>query len=398
MLNRLLSHLQADTWSLLGVPLVTLFLGGVTIWLLTALVHSWCLHRHESASHAEVHSRQTLSSWNRFFLTEGRLVAASVLWMRWFAFAALFLYSAVLIADNLYDSISDLDDSRFRQTLHLLERFSDTLRTWGKIGLRAFVLIVGAIWLTKFIENTAELIVDRYVLASGNVRGKLRSQTLNSASSYAIRAAMFVVLFLSVLQLVGLNIAPLLATAGVASIAIGFGAQTLVKDVLAGFFILLEDQFAVGDVISIDGKSGRVENMTLRVTRLRNGNGELLVIPNGEIRTLSNKTSGWSQIDLQINVAYSVEIEFALSVLREELDLLWAEFDGSVVEKPLLVGVDKLLDSSVVLRGFIKTIPDKKWEVERAINKRVLNRFKNENISLPFPQREVWLHNVTSKV
>lgn len=395
MLKRFVDFLQSRPWDFYGLPLTIFIISAIALWFVTLALQRWTERQNERAQVAAARGDGlALGAWNRFFLSEGRLLAASILWIRWFGLVILFFYMMTMIIGNVQDALAEVADRRFASLTDLVRRIELRLTSWGKIAVNVFTLIIGAIWLTQFIENAIHVIVNRYVLAGGSTRAKLRTETLNVTSSYAVRSLMFAVLFLLVMQMVGLNIAPLLATAGVASIAIGFGAQTLVKDVLAGFFILLEDQYAVGDVISVGDKAGRVESMTLRVTRLRNGNGELVVIPNGEIRTLNNKTSGWAQVDFKVGIAYNSDVDFALGVLKDELNKLHNDFSSTVLGAPDLVGVDKLLDSSVVLRAFIKTDPDKRWDVERELNRRVLARFRAENIGIPFPQQELWIHKV----
>lgn len=396
MLKKLTEYLFEHAWSQFGVPVTSALLGSIGIFVVTLLIQRWVSRQHDAA--VKLQSGETfLKTKHRFFLSEGRLLVTTVVWVRWFGIGVLFFYSMLIAIENLNDALLQFNDSQLRQYVSLSKRGGAHLRSWGKVGIRVFSLIIGTIWLTQFFENASQVIVNRYVLSRQSSRGKLRMQTLNAASAYAIRSIMITILFLSILQLVGLNIAPLLATAGVASIAIGFGAQTLVKDVLAGFFILLEDQFAVGDVISVDNRAGRVESMNLRVTRLRNGMGELLIVPNGEIRFLNNKTSGWSQVDVKLNVSYNTDIDKALAIFREELDKIWKERSDVILERPELVGVDKLLDSAVSLRAFIKTSPDSRWEIERQFNKQILERLNTESIKIQLPTREIWFHGANSQ-
>lgn len=184
-------------------------------------------------------------------------------------------------------------------------------------------------------------------------------------------------------------IGPLLAGVGVVGLAVSFGAQSLVKDVISGFFILLENQFAVGDVVAIDGTSGKVERMTLRVVMLRDVSGVLHIIPNGGITKVSNMTRGFSRMVVDVGVAYEEPIDRVLDVLRE----LAAEFAAdpgwrdAFSEPPQVLGVEALADSSVNVRVVLATIAGRQWEVGREFRRRVKNRLDAEGITIPFPQR-----------
>ncbi len=188
-----------------------------------------------------------------------------------------------------------------------------------------------------------------------------------------------------------MNIAPLLAGAGVIGLAVSFGSQSLVKDVIAGFFILSENQFDVGDVIEVAGLAGGVEQITLRVVRLRDIEGVLHVIPNGQITTVSNKTRGWSRAVVDVGVAYETDVDQALAVLRDEAAAFHADgsWTGRLDGAPEVVGVQGLDDSAVTLRTMLRTQPGLQWDVGREFRRRIKNRFDREGIEIPFPQRTV---------
>ncbi len=188
-----------------------------------------------------------------------------------------------------------------------------------------------------------------------------------------------------------INIAPILAGAGILGLAISFGAQSLVRDIISGFFILLENQFAVGDVIEAAGKSGVVERMTLRVVVLRDLEGTMHVIPNGELKVVSNKTRGWARAVVDISVPYTEDVDRALGVVRDEAaqfstDPVWGlQLDGPVE----VLGVESMTDNSVVIRTLLKTQPGSQWDVAREFRRRLINRFSKEAIESPFQQRRV---------
>jgi len=195
------------------------------------------------------------------------------------------------------------------------------------------------------------------------------------------------------------NIGPLLAGAGILGLAISFGAQSLVKDIIAGFFFLFEGQFAVGDVIEVSGRSGVVERMTLRVVMLRDANGVLHIVPNGQITTVSNMTRTWSRAVVDVGVAYGTDVDNALEVFRDEAnrfakDEHWASrFDGD----PEVVGVNSLDESQITIRTQFRTHAGQQWAVGREFRRRILTRLANEGIEIPFPARSVNLRIADAK-
>lgn len=206
------------------------------------------------------------------------------------------------------------------------------------------------------------------------------------------RVGVYCVTTLLVLN-VFVNIGPLLAGAGILGLAFSFGAQSLVKDVIAGFFILVENQFGVGDVIEIAGKSGSVERMTLRVTVLRDGEGTMHVIPNSAITTVSNKTRRWSRAVVDLGVSYEDDVDKVIAVLRSEVakfaaDPVWkSRLDGD----PEVLGVEQLGDRAVVIRSQIKTTPGAQWDVARELRRRFKIRLVAEGLENPVLQRVVEL-------
>jgi len=184
-------------------------------------------------------------------------------------------------------------------------------------------------------------------------------------------------------------IAPLLAAGGILGLAVSFGSQSLVKDVLAGFFILFENQFALGDVIEAAGKSGTVERMTLRVAMLRDVRGVLHVIPNGQITTVSNLTRSWSRAVVEVGVGYAADLDRALAVFRDEVarlrkDPAW----HNSLEGAAEVGVEELSQHAVVVRTMLRTVPGAQWDVAREFRRRIKNRLDAEAIpifSMPRP-------------
>lgn len=199
--------------------------------------------------------------------------------------------------------------------------------------------------------------------------------------------------FLMILGEWGFHLGPLVAGAGILGIALGFGAQTLVSDFLSGVFMLLEDQYGVGDIIDLDGTSGLVEDVQLRVTRLRSVDGVVWWVRNGEITRVGNMSQNWSRAVLDIGVSYSADIPRVRALMAEEAHALHAdpEMGDLLLEEPEVWGVESLGNDSVVIRLVLKTRPGQQWAVARELRERIKNRFDAEGVEIPFPQRTVWL-------
>ncbi len=256
-------------------------------------------------------------------------------------------------------------------------------------GVRILIIILATFlgyYLLRFISHQLERLVEVEGYATVNEREQ-RVKTLTTilrGVGLVLIAAIAAVMILSEL---GINVAPLIAGAGIAGLAIGFGAQTLVKDIISGFFILLENQFTIGDVISVGGISGGVEKMTLRVTFVRDLEGTLHIIPNGEIRTLSNKTKGWARAMVDVGVAYKEDVERVLAILERIGQEMWQDegYRPILLEEPAVSGVEELGDSAMTLRIMVKTQPGKQWDISRELRKRIKETFEEEKIEMPYP-------------
>lgn len=253
------------------------------------------------------------------------------------------------------------------------------------------VLIWALIWfgnrVVRLIARRIELAVDDgddSTLTEAEQRGRTISELLRS-----VGRILFLVLGLMLTLNVFMDIGPILAGAGILGLAVSFGAQSLVKDIISGFFFLIESQFAVGDVIEVAGKTGVVERMTLRVVMLRDSQGTLHMVPNGQINTVSNMTRKWSRAVVDVGVSYGTDVDRAIDIFGDEADQLardpeWAPlFDGP----PEVVGVNDLGDSQVTIRTLLKTHAGKQWAVGREFRRRIKNRLDKESIEIPFPQR-----------
>ena len=195
-----------------------------------------------------------------------------------------------------------------------------------------------------------------------------------------------------ILSEVGVNIAPIIASAGIIGIALGFGAQSLVKDFLSGVFIFMEDQYGVGDVVDLGEAIGSVEAVTLRMTRLRDVNGIVWFVPNGEIMRVGNQSKNWSRAVVDVGVGYGEDLVRVQQVLREVAHGMWEDedFKGVIIEEPEVTGVEMLAADSVTIRVMVKTAPLQQWGVARTLRQRIKARFDHEGIEIPFAQRVVW--------
>ena len=218
-----------------------------------------------------------------------------------------------------------------------------------------------------------------------------RAATLTHALSTALIVGIWVIAILLVFGEIGLNLAPLLASAGVAGVALGFGAQSLVKDTLSGFFILLENQFGVGDVIEVQttggNVAGKVELLTLRVTSLRDFDGTLHFVSNGNIQVVSNRSKGWGRAIVDVRLAYGEDVERVRSILDDLFDEIEAEglFDGWLTTRPDVLGVERLSDFAVVIRVTADTRPSKRIDSERRLRELIARRLAREGIRVPTP-------------
>ncbi len=267
---------------------------------------------------------------------------------------------------------------------------------WFSVFLMKLGLILGMVVLSlDFCATIGESILAyvRQTEHQPNTESERRASTLVQIFRTTTRVLIFGIAGIMVLQEVGVDIKPLLTGAGILGVAIGFGSQSLIKDFFSGFFILVENQFRVGDVIDVNGKAGVVEKINLKTTVLRAVDGSIFIIPNGEITSVKNMTFTWSRAVLEVGVSYHTDIDHAMAVLQRIGDELrfHPSTKGNIVERPEVAGVERLEDSCVVLRLLVKTKPLSQWEIARIFRKRILEIFKQEGIEIPFPQRVVTL-------
>jgi moderate conductance mechanosensitive channel len=280
----------------------------------------------------------------------------------------------------------------------IIDRLVEVFRLDREGVLRAVFRVLG-IWLLawfalRVVRLTAERIErsvddgDDSVTTMRERRGRTISQLLRSVGRVAIITIAILLTFN-----VFINIAPILAGAGILGLAVSFGAQSLVRDVISGFFILSENQFGLGDVIEVAGKAGVVEKMTLRVVVLRDLEGAMHIIPNGELKVVTNRTRGWARSVVDVGVPYDVNLDRAIGVVQDEAaqfsnDPVWSiQLDGPLE----VLGVESLADSAIVIRTLIKTQPGSQWNAGREFRRRLVLRFEREGIQIPVPERRVHL-------
>jgi small conductance mechanosensitive channel len=223
-------------------------------------------------------------------------------------------------------------------------------------------------------------------------RAAQRAETIGALLGSVAGFAIWTVAVLMVFGELGLQLGPLLAGAGIVGIALGFGAQNLVRDFLSGIFMLIEDQYGVGDVIDAGPATGTVEGVSLRTTRLRDVEGNVWHIPNGAITRVANKSQQWSRALLDIQVAYGTDTARAATVIKEVADATWKdpEWESEILEEPEVWGVESLDADGVTIRLVVKTVPLSQWKVARELRARIKRAFDDEGIEIPFPQRVVW--------
>jgi len=272
----------------------------------------------------------------------------------------------------------------------------DVVKWLSDHGVNLVIVIVVTVFLMRFTSALIKNVFNLFERGAVNREMLVSRRRLQTLSTTFRGLAQTVILFIGLmifLQKLNINITPILASAGVVGIAIGLGAQSLIKDFFAGFLILLEDQFSVGDTVKIGETGGTVEQLTLRVTRVRGLDGALTVIPNGSIGAVVNYSKGWSRVVLDVEVDYKEDVDRAMRVMLETAKRMKEESPTEIIEEPLMLGVDKLSSASVTLRLLAKTAPNKQNDVGRELRRRVKLAFDQEEIKTPvapqqFPQIE----------
>ena len=268
----------------------------------------------------------------------------------------------------------------------------NTITTWlTTSGIKVLGILIALVilsqmskWIVKWLEK---FVPDKDPLQAAEA--KKRAHTLGKILRHALIIVISFIALLMILGELGIQLGPLLATAGIGAVAIGFGAQSLVKDVISGFFIILENQYRIGDAIEAAGVSGLVESVSLRRTVLRDLEGKVHTIPNGEIKIVSNLSKEWARSVLDVGISYREDLDKVTELLKQIGRELSAEepWKSAILEPLQILGVEQFGESQLVIRVIVKTVPLKQWEVGRELRRRIKNRFDEKGIQIPFPHR-----------
>lgn len=277
------------------------------------------------------------------------------------------------------------------------------LITFLRIPIRIGIVSLGTYLVIRLsyalIAKFSSILFNQDLLAiESNQRLQLRLTTISLVARSIITIILVVTGIIVSLSAIGINIAPLLAGVGILGVGVSLASQNLIRDAINGFFIIIEDQYAVGDVIQVDNFSGLVENINLRITQLRDPEGRLITVPNSEIKIVANLSSNWSRADLLIPVAYEVDIDKALKVVSQVAqdmtqDKFWR---ADILDNPEILGVDNFEEWGLIIRVWIKTKPLKQWDVSREFRRRLKVAFDSYNLPLTIPQRKLWSNRNSS--
>ncbi len=259
-------------------------------------------------------------------------------------------------------------------------------------GLSIFAVLVGALIVWELLNSSIERYMAQTDQDGNAVERSARARTLLPLLRHVVMGVLLVLVVLIVLSELGVNIGPLLAGAGVVGVAIGFGSQKLVQDVITGAFILFENTIAIGDTVKIGDHTGTVEGMTIRTMRLRDVNGQVHTLPFSNVTTITNMSRDFGGYLFDFGVSYREDVDQVIAVLRQLGDELRqdAEIGATVIEPIEIFGVDRFTDSAVVIRGRLKTLPGKQWAIGREFNRRVKNRFDALAIEMPYPSSTIY--------
>lgn len=260
---------------------------------------------------------------------------------------------------------------------------SGDLNIFGKIG--KIIIIIVVIRLLSYLTNR---VITRFLKSKSELNffaNNKRANTIGSILKNIIRYVFYFIGIIMILDIFNVNTTSIIATAGIGGLAIGFGAQSLVKDVITGFFILAEDQYAVGDFVQINSFEGTVEEMGLRVTKLRGFSGDLHIIPNGLVQVVTNKTRGDMRALVKISIAYEENIDKAIEVLNKTCEEI-KNTNEDVVDGPNILGVSDMDNVGITITIVARAKPMSQWSVERAIRKKAIEALRRENIEIPYPR------------
>ncbi|BAY16244.1 MscS mechanosensitive ion channel [Anabaenopsis circularis NIES-21] len=279
--------------------------------------------------------------------------------------------------------------------------FQVAILSAAQIPIKLAVVVLGTYVATRF----SYALIDRFtttLISSGALlttdtseRLRLRVSTFSGVTKSIVTGIWIGVGILLALVSLGIDIVPLLAGAGLVGVAVSLASQNLIKDAINGFLIILEDQYALGDVINVGNVGGLVENLNLRMTQLRDSEGRLITIPNSEIKIVANLSSRWSRADLTVPIAYEADVDHALNLIKKvalemDQDLQWKH---QIIETPQVLGIDNFGDRGLIIRVWIKTQPLKQWDVAREYRRRLKVTLDQAGINIPVPQQAIWVND-----
>ena len=279
--------------------------------------------------------------------------------------------------------------------METLSNWSDKIIPWLlSHGVRIIMIAVAAFLLDKILTR----IIIRTIRASvkadeftSEEAEKKREDTLIRIFNGAVNILIIIVAIMMILQELGIEIGPLIAGAGIVGLAVGFGGQYLIRDIITGLFLMLENQYRIGDVVNIEGLSGAVQDISLRKTTLRDLDGTVHHIPHGSITKISNLSKDFARVNLDMGVGYSTDIDHLIRVINETGSELAADpaFSDSIISPPKFLRVNEFADSAIIVKILGDTKPLRQWDVAGELRKRLKIAFDREGIEIPFPQRIV---------
>jgi small conductance mechanosensitive channel len=254
-------------------------------------------------------------------------------------------------------------------------------------GLRILLILVVVLVALRLVKMLSRRIFSVFLKGDVDSEMKKRADTLGSLLRYVLSISVILTAFVMILGELGIEIGPILAAAGVVGLALGFGSQHLVQDIISGFFILLDDEIRVGDVVKTAGKDGIVEQVNLRMTVLRDFSGNVHYIRNGQIDIVTNMTKDYSRFVFDIGVAYREDVDEVSEVIKAVDAELRGDpaYSKDILEPIEVLGLDKFADSALIIKARTKTKPIKQWKVAREFNRRLKKAFDERNIEIPFP-------------
>lgn len=352
--------------------IVGLVLCLVLHWLIGKLADNAVRRLDASLEADETSALQTDHSLRKLYVEWIAKGARTLLWLLFIAFTLSLIPT---LQDDLLKARATFQQTMTRAATWLLGQ-----------GLGAAIILVITIFLMRFcaaLIKTAFTLYEQRMAANLDEHSQRRSQTLSAIFSGVAQAIIFFIGLMVALQQGGLDITPILASAGIVGIAVGFGAQSLIKDLFAGLMILFEEQYSVGDSIKIGEVSGTVEALTLRSTRVRGSDGALTMFPNGNITTVANLSKDWLRVVLDFEVDYVADVDAAMKIMSEVAAQMKVERPTEILEEPVMQGVDKVAGGVLTLRLIFKTVPAKQAEISRELRRRVKVAFDQAGIKGP---------------